>query len=875
LNELLEFDHVQADKLRRRLTNKKNSIQTALNKIEGLVERTANLHWEGKSRAEYINLYKASSAKVDSSMRRWLKEVTDLINRAKEEKLKQEEPGNVRKPRQLIEHMPDNDLKYVAGPAATADGQANHGAANCDGVANEGADGQAGRGAANYDSSLNERAERGDRQISLSEVMNGDLGYWYEPRADKWFERLRIYDPAPTIIIREIEPPERKPVSEAQQGAQQGAQQEAQSSATSDWPQSAPAGIPEVTEREIYYALVQSYAGPADTLGYKICDDSPDDLLDSLTQETCLISPEQLDVYNSVIAAGSYTDEQKRRMLISMALETNINDLLDMDDYDKADALKGLMDRMNSQSEDAYNRFQVMFNIKWSCFNDINESIIYSITNHAERLLLSTPENSQRPTGYSNTEHLAKLGYTETEISDLRNWMTEAEWEFFNKLDGTEEGYISAFQTDPNDLSEVVTLALTRYSARLLEFDEEGKATQESCRQIELFTNAILKADNAYIFIAEDGTKQLTTEKYSDIYLRRMYAGAAVETEGAAFMLAGMDIGTQEYQELYKEYRAKYSMVSFWASQNLIIDEVKRRNLRSMGYADVLLPKISNLQFIEGEAQFRYTHAGGDKNEKVTTDLIETGSIMKSIYNQQTLRQLQKAKDAVFFYTIASMAQGGFLMLTGIMSPPLAILASLLFMAMNGKAGTVTGLDSFVESNAAVTGVKSGNLIAAELINGAIRWQKANQELDVENYKQKMEYFGSGGTFELSSDDPLNMFEDVTKISFVGLYNPDVIRNMYTWQTEGIKGWANLTEEKSKIIIDKIAERYEIGSQIYKDCYALMYGGYDIFGIGVKETEDGVGNDMSRFTDAIAAFGKENYDVKANWDNLFIEEEVE
>jgi len=405
MDELIKFDHAQADRLRSRLTSKKKSIQLALYNIESLVEDAANLHWEGRSRAEYIDLYKASSAQVQNYLRKWLKDVTDLINRAKEEKLKQEEPGSMQKPRHLIEHLPDNELKYVAGPAASADGQVDLSTANYDSSLNEGSDGQTGQSAAINDSFLYEIAERGDRQISLSEVMAGTLGYWYDPRADKWFERIRIYDPAPTIIVREIEPPERKPEPEAQQGvhqgahqgAQQGAQQEAQNSANPDWPQSAPAGITELIEREVYYALVQSYAGPANTLGYEICDDSPDDLLDSLTRETGLISPEQLDVYNSVIAAGSYKDEQKRRMLISMALETNINDLLDMNDYDKADALKGLMDRMNSQTVDVYSRFQVMFGIKWSSENNMNESIIYAITNHAERLRLSVSSEPSTP----------------------------------------------------------------------------------------------------------------------------------------------------------------------------------------------------------------------------------------------------------------------------------------------------------------------------------------------------------------------------------------------------------------------------------------------------------------------------------------------
>jgi len=865
MDELIVFDHAQADKLRSRLINKTKTIQLALCKIEGLVVRTANQHWEGKTRTEYINLCKSSCAQAHNYLRKWLKEVIDLINRTKEEKENQEKTGSVRQPRQLIEHVPDDTFKYVAGPAATADGQAGSGAAAYNSSANESADGQASQNAAIYDSSLNERAERGNRQISLSEVMAGALGYWYEPTAGKWFERLRIYDPVPTIVVREIEPPERKPEPEPQSSANHGGTQ------------SSPAQIPEITERELY-SLLQSYAGPADNGGDPISQYSPDDWLDLLKREPDLCTPEQLEAYNSVVAAGNYTDEQKRRMLISIALGTNINDLLGMDSYEVLETLKGLMDGWYNQSADVSTRLEIMLRIKWSENPDVNAYIISALKGHFEKLMLSTPsapsvpstpDNSQSHPGYSNAAHLAKLGYTEQEISELRSWMTASEWEFFNKLDGTEEGYIEAFKTDPNDLSGGVTLALSRYSARLLELDEKGNASQDSCRQIELFTNAILKSTTGYIFITEDGTKLETTRRYSDIYLERMYAGSALEAESAALMLALMDKGTPEYEELYKEYLAKYSMTSYWASQNLIIDEIKRRNLRSMGYEDVLFPEVSNLHFKKGEALFSYSHASGNKNEKVRTDLIKTGSIMHAIYNQQTLKRLQKAKDAVLGYAIAAVIQGGFLLVAGIISPPLAIVASLMFMAMKGAAGAVSGLDKIIESNAAAIGLKSGNLLAAELINGLIKWQKANQELDAENFKQKMEFFGTGGIFKLSSDDPLKMFEDVSMISFAGLYNPDIIRNMNIWEAEGIKGWANLTDEECKEIIDEIAEREGIDSQVYKDCCTLMYGGYDIFGIGVKETEDGIKNDMLRFLNAIIAFGLEDLDVKAEWTALF------
>jgi len=477
-------------------------------------------------------------------------------------------------------------------------------------------------------------------------------------------------------------------------------------------------------------------------------------------------------------------------------------------------------------------------------------------------------DNLQSQTDHSSAAHLAKLGYTEAEIRDLKRYLKKADWDFLSNLDGTEEGYTRAFQTNPNDPSAGVTQIMSRYSASLLELDEKGNATQESCRQIELFTNAILKADNVYIFEAEDGTQQLTTDKYSDIYLERMYAGLAVETEGDAFMLAEMDQGTPGYEKLYMEYKAKYSMTSYLASQIMVLNEIKRRNSFSTGNTDVSLPRISNLRFEYGEALFCLSHAGGDRIENVKTELLKTGALVHDEWDLKTLRQLQEAKDTVWGYIILDALQGGVLLAAGIAAPPLAILVSLSAMALRGNAGSVTGLDSIVESKAAKIGLKTGNLVASELINGMMKWQKANQELDEKNYKQKMEFFGAGSSFIMKSSDPNNVYKDVSKVSFTGMYNPDVLRNMHIWETEGIKGWANLTDGECKEIIDRIARYNGIESQVYKDCYALMYGGYDIFGIGEAEIKDGIKNDMGRFMEAVVAFNHEDFEVRTNWNAL-------
>ena len=145
---------------------------------------------------------------------------------------------------------------------------------------------------------------------------------------------------------------------------------------------------------------------------------------------------------------------------------------------------------------------------------------------------------------------------------------------------------------------------------------------------------------------------------------------------------------------------------------------------------------------------------------------------------------------------------------------------------------------------------------------------KAAKELKLHSFRLKMEWFGGGYIAPLQSDAEVWKERYVKSSSCIN--DPEIIRNVEIWEAVGIKGWANLTDVECKEIIDEIAEREGIDTHVYKDCCALMYGGYDIFGIGETETKDGIKNDMLRFLNAIIAICLEDFDVKAHWDALYI-----
>jgi len=147
---------------------------------------------------------------------------------------------------------------------------------------------------------------------------------------------------------------------------------------------------------------------------------------------------------------------------------------------------------------------------------------------------------------------------------------------------------------------------------------------------------------------------------------------------------------------------------------------------------------------------------------------------------------------------------------------------------------------------------------------------KAARELKLHSFRLKMEWFGGGFVSDLQSD------AEVWKEKFVEgsncINDPEIVRNVEIWEAEGIKGWANLTDEECKDLMDNVARRTRgTDSQVYKDCYALMYGGYDIFGIGVEEKVDGVKNDMTRFMKAVTTINRSGFSVGVNWYSHLLE----
>jgi hypothetical protein len=182
-------------------------------------------------------------------------------------------------------------------------------------------------------------------------------------------------------------------------------------------------------------------------------------------------------------------------------------------------------------------------------------------------------------------------------------------------------------------------------------------------------------------------------------------------------------------------------------------------------------------------------------------------------------------------------------------------------MPQSGKVGTITGLDSLTKNEMAKLGIKGANLIGKEVLNGFIAYQEAmsalNGTLDTMNYQKKMEWFGAGSLIEVNEGTVAEL-DGVPAISFAGIHNPDTIRNIYVWQSEGMMGWDDADRDELNTIMTKIKESGKYADNVISDAEKLIYGGYDILGEA----------DMGRFITAIQAINRESKIVAVgdnNW----------
>lgn len=428
---------------------------------------------------------------------------------------------------------------------------------------------------------------------------------------------------------------------------------------------------------------------------------------------------------------------------------------------------------------------------------------------------------------------MQELGYGYAEVKDL--WLellNEQDREFFKYLmDGTAESYAEAFEINPMELSDEMTLVLADYAYRLLPKNLSLDISEEELQRLVDFNNAILSQSQC--MTDENGT--VLSETYRDKYLEKLCIGSTMQVQGELVFLTSLNPEENEeaYDILYGEYEKKFTLMNLWTTESLLIQELTHTQ-----EGTVMGISISNLSMSQWNADFTLNHIvnGEMKTECVETTIQKTGSEVAEIQNAIELEEMRKEHEQIIQKGILkTIANVGLLVLKDF-SPEITVIVDLMTMMLEGDAKNIEGLESLVKSHYAQFGIESGNSALTGVANTYIAYINSTESLNQLEEQLKMEWFGSGYTYEVTE----GMLEEGSRFSVCGVYEPNMLRRIEKWNQEGLRSFMDWDESIYADLKNEIENDEGELATTKKNALLLIDGGGDILNMNFTEFQQAV-----------------------------------
>ena len=447
-------------------------------------------------------------------------------------------------------------------------------------------------------------------------------------------------------------------------------------------------------------------------------------------------------------------------------------------------------------------------------------------------------------------QHMEEIGYLPKEVKAiLESCETEEDRIFFGYLmEGTAESYQEAFLLDPNRISDFMMTMAADYSVHILEVDADGQLTADGKKAFEDFNNAILSANKVYLYDMGEAGKQISGLLYRDVYLEKMYAFTDSLALGQAWEMSGMEPGTAEYEKEQMKLNKQIGLTNLWASEILLTENLKRAQ------GEAVDMKVTLTDYLTGDIGYEIKHYsnGGYVCEEVNTKILWKPNDLDNKWTGERLEELEKRKETILRGAAASMVKNGSIAALAVVNPEAALVISALCMGLEGEISTLELPEIDTGNLAFNMGLAGANEGMADLINGLTEWAEANKELDAEQWKVKMEWFGTGGTCEITYSRDELQTGTIPAVLHADLYDPDVIRGIKVWEEDGIAGWMGWKDnpaDESLIqgIENEITANEKISETQRKECLSLFTGGCNISEVADMEK---FGNNIEIIQDA-------------------------
>lgn len=476
-------------------------------------------------------------------------------------------------------------------------------------------------------------------------------------------------------------------------------------------------------------------------------------------------------------------------------------------------------------------------------------------------------------------QNMEALGYTPEKV--LQAWevcQTKEDKEFFIcLLNGTEEDYIKAFAIDPNDLSEGMTIIMADYACHLLELDEGRNSTEESEKRLMEFNNAILKSE----IVTEDSLGNPVLVR-RDVYIEKLCIGTQLLMQADLAELAAMQPDEKGYNDRFRKYEEKFVMAQLWAAERDVINNLAKINI---GSPDATLCTIKELSFdnlfdTPNEDGFNsisisfslghYSDYHGEIiTESVRGGILENQGELEEYKDNMELEKLTEANENALRNFLTGMIVEGGLLALNAYSPAVGMLTSIAITAGAGGVPDLSGLSAVADSPEMEEALNAAGSIIESSVGHLQDYVNVVNELNEKSKDTFEEWFGMGAEYRMTS------WTEITSgkhISMSGIYDPDVVRTINTWEKEGLAGWmpessfSNVAgtslEDKVGNLRDAIKKAPYLEESQKANCRKLLEGEDNMF----KEMT------MEEFTDSVKVLNEYiDGDIRGSFISLFNE----
>jgi len=343
------------------------------------------------------------------------------------------------------------------------------------------------------------------------------------------------------------------------------------------------------------------------------------------------------------------------------------------------------------------------------------------------------------------------------------------------------------------------------------------------------------------------------------VFLERLFSGTYTMLGYNAFMIA-TGVGDDGDRLRFDNQK---SLSGFWASLSIITNELRSNMWESqfinLNVTDIQLNNHGDIYF---DLSYRCPRNFVPIDITARNYIEIDGTQLDRNRVIERLETLRKAQEQFAIDLFMNILESGMRTALTIAIPPMGAFYTAMDLVSN-TPNSISGYRQLTNNQAIKDGIMVGNF-SLQTFNRLLSLNGITGELAEAQRETFIAWFGSGVTTDFTLPGLGSLRggeEDLERVSTVleGLYNPNTIRQVWSWEESGLVGLGILDQNQVNVVLAS-PEFDGFGEGAQNDIKTLLEGGFTII--------DDSGFDSERFLRAISRIDRIlDVDIQRDWND--------